>query len=248
LEIKISIITVVYNGSKTLEQTIHSVLNQSYKNIEYIIIDGGSTDGTIDIVKKYEKDISLWISEPDKGLYDAMNKGISYAKGELIGMINSDDWYQLDAVEIMVNEYLNNPNCTIFHGDRMNILESGEKKLYKFNPSVFKFKYYGMTYNHPSMFISRKEYDEHLYDTSYKSHSDYKFVLEAFMKKRDKLHYVNKTIANFRLGGISSNTKFFESVKDVVEIRCAAGLNIIEITFSVCLIFVAKLGAFIKKY
>lgn len=110
----ISIITVVYNGEKYLEQTIQSVINQTYKNIEYIVIDGGSTDGTLDIIKKYEEHISYWVSESDKGLYDAMNKGIGVAKGELIGMINSDDWYELEAVEIMAEAYKNNPTKVYF--------------------------------------------------------------------------------------------------------------------------------------
>ena len=113
----VSIITVVYNGEKYLQQTIDSVVNQSYRNIEFIIIDGGSTDGTLDIIKANEESVSKWISEPDEGLYDAMNKGIRLSRGEIIGMINSDDWYELDAVKIMVEAFLNNPTKNIFHAD-----------------------------------------------------------------------------------------------------------------------------------
>ena len=145
----ISIITVVYNGSKTLKQTIDSVLSQNYKNIEYIVIDGGSNDGTLDIIKKYESHINYWISEPDKGLYDAMNKGISAAKGVLIGMINSDDWYELNAVELIVKAYIENPSKLIFHGDRFDILEDGTKKVKNFHPSKFKLLFYEMTFSHP---------------------------------------------------------------------------------------------------
>ena len=90
---KVSIITVCYNSAKTIEHTIKSVAGQDYGNIEYIIIDGGSTDGTLDIIDRYKDKISVLVSEPDEGIYDAMNKGISIASGELIGMINSDDWY-----------------------------------------------------------------------------------------------------------------------------------------------------------
>src|SRR4051812_41105410 len=92
----ISVITVVYNGAATLERTIKSVLKQTYKNIQYIIIDGRSNDGTIDIIKKYEKYISYWVSEPDKGIYDAMNKGVAAATGTLVGILNSDDYYVPD--------------------------------------------------------------------------------------------------------------------------------------------------------
>src|SRR6187402_2271204 len=95
----ISIVTVVYNAKETIERTIKSVISQSYKNIEYIVIDGGSTDGTLDIINKYKSDISKLVSEKDKGIADAMNKGIGYAKGELIGLINADDWYEEGALE-----------------------------------------------------------------------------------------------------------------------------------------------------
>lgn len=96
--LKISIITVSYNAAKTIEQTIQSVVNQTYDNIEYIIIDGGSTDGTVDIIKKYEDKIAYWVSEPDKGIYDAMNKGILKASGEYIYFLGADDWLYNESV------------------------------------------------------------------------------------------------------------------------------------------------------
>ena len=121
----VSVITVVYNGEKYLEQTIQSVINQTYNNIEYIIIDGGSTDTTLDIIKKYKDYISYFISEPDNGLYDAMNKGIRRANGELIGMLNSDDWLNLDAISTVQNAYVKNPGTKILHGDRTDISVDG---------------------------------------------------------------------------------------------------------------------------
>ena len=89
----VTIITVVFNGEKYLQQTIQSVINQTYDNVEYVVIDGGSTDGTVDIIRKYEDKIDYWVSEPDQGIYDAMNKGIQLAGGEIVGLINSDDCY-----------------------------------------------------------------------------------------------------------------------------------------------------------
>ena len=101
-----SIITVVYNNEKFLEETIQSVLNQKFQNFEYIIIDGGSSDKTLDIIKKYENEIDYWISEKDRGIYDAFNKGMSLAKGDFIGIINSDDTYMNNALEIIA-KYVN---------------------------------------------------------------------------------------------------------------------------------------------
>ena len=233
----ISIITVVFNGSKTLKQTIDSVLSQNYKNIEYIIIDGGSTDGTLDIIKKHEEYITEWISEPDKGLYDAMNKGISKANGEIIGMINSDDWYELNTVELIVEAYRKNPEKKIFHGDIFEILENGIKCLRRFNPSKFKFLYYGMTYNHPTMFVHKDVYKIHLYNNNLKSHSDYQFVLEAFLRDRSQFNYLSIPLTNFRLGGISANGSLLTGLKQGVIVRNNVKMNFFEIFMSLILGF-----------
>jgi len=231
----VSIITVVYNGEKYLEQTIQSVINQTYKNIEYIIIDGGSTDGTLDIIKRYEKHISYWVSEADKGLYDAMNKGIKLAKGELVGMINSDDWYELEAVEIMAEAYKNNPTKSIFHTDRYDVDENGNRKVKKFHPSSFKFKYYGMTYNHPSMFITKDEYKKHLYNTELRALSDYQFVLEVFLRDNNTLFYIDQPTVNYRLDGISAQLPLKKMLYEGFVSRKISGMNIFENTFSVSL-------------
>ena len=221
----ISIITVVYNGSTTLEQTIQSVLNQTYKNIEYIVIDGGSTDGTLDIIKNYESHINYWISEPDKGLYDAMNKGISVAKGELIGMINSDDWYESNAVELIVKTYYNNPRKRIFHGDRYDILGNGNKSIRKFHPSKFKFLYYGMMYNHPSMFFHKEIYKHELYNIELKALSDYEFVLKQYLTDKNQFQYVNSIpYVNYRLDGVSSRMSLKQSLFEGYRARKNAGL------------------------
>ncbi len=233
----VSIITVVYNGEKYLKQTIQSVINQTYKNIEYIIIDGGSTDGTLDIIKKYEEYISFWVSEPDKGLYDAMNKGIGIAKGELIGMINSDDWYELDAVETMINAYKDNPTKTIFHADRYDVHENGNKTVKKFHPSEFKFKYYGMTYNHPSMFITKEEYKKHLYNTNLRALADYQFILETFLRDSSLLFYIEQPIVNYRLDGISAQMSLNRALQEGFIARRESGLNILSNLISVMLRF-----------
>lgn len=243
----VSIITVVYNGVDTLEQTIESVRNQSYKNIEYIIIDGGSTDSTISIVKKNSDTVTKWISEPDHGLYDAMNKGIKMANGDLIGMINSDDWYELDAIEIMVNAHFENPTKTIFHANRFDIDDFGNKTLRKFNQSRFKFKYYGMTYNHPSMFITRKEYELHNYNINLKSLSDYQFVLEALLRDSSVFMYVDNAIVNYRLDGISARLNFMDSMREGFISRQKAGLSLFENIFALAIRISARIFFSLKN-
>ena len=229
----VSIITVVYNGALTLEQTINSVLNQKYSNIEYIIIDGGSKDNSVDIIKKYEKQISYWVSEKDNGLYDAMNKGILKANGTLIGMINSDDWYEENAVQLIVDAYNQDRSKQIFHGDRFDITESGEKIVRKYHPSSSKLIYYGMTYNHPSMFVHRDVYRYCLYNTSMRSLSDYQFVLTQYLKNAESFCYIPVPYVNYRLTGISANLSLRKAIKEGFIARKLAGLSLAQNLISV---------------
>lgn len=111
-----TIITVCYNSAATIEKTIKSVLGQSFTDFEYIIIDGASTDGTLDIINKYRSGIATVVSEPDKGIYYAMNKGLSLARGRIVGIINSDDWYEPDALELVARAHEQSDGETIFHG------------------------------------------------------------------------------------------------------------------------------------
>jgi len=126
---KISIITVSKNAGLTIESCIRSVLDQDYPNIEYIIIDGGSTDGTVDIIKRYEGDISIWISEKDEGIYDAMNKGINMASGDIVGFLNSDDLYAGPDILELVAEAFHNNDTDSCYGDLVYVLKDDTDKV-----------------------------------------------------------------------------------------------------------------------
>lgn len=230
--LKVSIITVVFNGEKFLQQTIDSVYNQTYENIEYIIIDGGSKDRTLDIIKKNQDKITRWISEPDSGIYDAMNKGVNMSTGELIGIINSDDWYDVNMVKTVIDEYLKHPEKNIFHGDRYDVLENGHKELIKFNASRFRFKYFCMTYSHPSMFVTKEVYKNNNYNTNLKLYSDYQFVLTQFLKSPNQFHYINKALVYFRLGGESSNESFFNELRESFSARKNSKMSLFESGFA----------------
>lgn len=204
---KISIITVCYNSEKTIGQTIESVLNQSYNNYEYIIIDGLSSDNTVTIAKEYEnqfagKNISYTIlSEKDNGIYDAMNKGIKLATGEIIGIINSDDYYQNNALE-RVAYFYNKDNYDIMYAD-LKIF--GEKKEFIKRSKKTK-KFSTRFWNHPTTFVTKAVYDKQQY-IGESIYDDLDFMLRA-RAAGYKINIYNEVLANFRLGGISNDRGF----------------------------------------
>lgn len=220
----ISIITVVYNGEKHLEETIQSVINQTYTNIEYIIIDGGSTDKTLGIIKKYKENIDYWISEKDSGIYDAMNKGIKASKGEYIGLVNSDDYYEYNAIEIIVNQIKKQPDKDVFFGNMymINKYLSGKKiQTYKKGENLEK----RFSIWHPTTFVKKQTYTEYgLFDTSYKIAADYELLLR-FHTKKCKFQYINKAISNFREGGISYYNKSLANERFRIQILYTSFFN-----------------------
>jgi len=209
---KVSVITVVYNGVATIERTINSVLAQTYPNIEYIIIDGQSTDGTLKVINRYRKQISHLISEPDNGVFDAMNKGIKLATGDLIGIINSDDWYEQDAVQIMINAYTQNPNFSIFHGLLRFVDKDGAMQQVLGNHHNFLNK--GMI-EHPTCFIHKSVYKKLQFDTDYSVVADYDFMLKA-VQYGFKFYFIEQIIANFSYGGMSTS---FKSAKETLALQ-----------------------------
>ena len=225
---KVSIITVCFNSAKTIRDTIESVINQTYKNIEYIIIDGGSTDGTVDIIKEYEPYIDKWISEPDDGIYDAMNKGIKMATGEIIGMINSDDWYARDCVTSVIHVFTSEPKPDVVHGNIVICDEEGTL-LYqiKGEVDVKKDLFKRMTVFHPTMFMKKSAYEtEGLYHDKYLIAADYE-LLCRIVRGNYRVKNVDKELAFMRLGGIS-NLNYYQLAKEYFHIRSENEINIFK--------------------
>ena len=211
---KVSIITVVYNGAKTIEQTIQSVIGQTYKNIEYIIIDGLSVDGTQRVVEKYIDSIDCFISEKDDGLYYAMNKGIQHATGEIIGIINSDDWYAKDTVERIVSFFVHNP-VDLVHGRTLIIYQDGSDRMSPIQP--LEMLWHEMVVSHPSVFVKKEVYEKYgLFNTDYKVAADYELMLK-FYCKHVRFGFINDVLAYFRYGGYShrNRSQMIEEHKNV---------------------------------
>lgn len=206
---KVSLITVSYNSDKTIKDTISSVLSQSYQDIEYIIVDGNSKDNTVEIVKEYEslfKGRLKWVSEADKGLYDAMNKGIKLATGEIIGIINSDDLYTDEYVIEKVVKKMKADNVDIMYANLQFVDEFNTKKIVRrWIPGNGSF-IFGWNPPHPTTFVRKKVYDNiGLYKNEYKISSDYDFLFRSIQANKIKTAYLNEFIVNMRMGGASTS-------------------------------------------
>ncbi len=200
---KISIITPVFNADKTLEKTILSVINQKIDSeLEYIIVDGYSNDGTASIINRYLDKISVFISEPDQGVYDAMNKGISCATGDIIGIINADDWYNDGALKVVEDSFSQNPDISIIYSPIDNYFNG--KYLNTFIPGDLDNLIFKFTLNHPSCFLKKSVYEKlGKFDLSYTIAADYDFILRAYHSKFKFKYIASSTLASYSLNGMS---------------------------------------------
>lgn len=197
---KVSIITVVYNRADVIRDTIESVLSQTYKNIEYIIIDGASTDGTMDVVNEYKDKISKIISEPDRGLYDAINKGIKEATGDVIGLIHSDDFYLDNLVIQRVVDTFKKENKHMLFADLLYIKGDNKDKVLRYysakNFTVKKLKY-GFVPPHPTLFVKKEVYEKYgLYKIDYKIAADYEMFVRLLLVNKLSFSYIHLPIGN----------------------------------------------------
>ena len=225
----ISIITVTLNAEKTLERTIKSVLQQSYKNFELIVIDGGSNDKTLNIIKKYNKKISYWVSENDKGIYDAMNKGIKKSSGNIIGILNADDYYTKNALKI-VNKYFNKyRNIEFLFGSvKKNRIMSG------FYPEKISNRFNIYPGHSSGFFIKKKTHKKiGLYNTKFKYSADLDLIYKLIVKHKIIGMSTKKTEITgiFSMKGISNSISYFTKLKEEANVRIHNKQNIFFVFF-----------------
>lgn len=205
-DLKISLITVTYNAQKTLDRCIESVVSQNYTNIEYIIVDGASTDGTLQIVTRYNQYIDFFVSEQDSGIYDAMNKGIKMATGDIVGVLNADDVFTNDDILSNVALAFSEQHTDVLYGDLNYINHKGtlvrKWKAGKYRPGLFN---WGWMPPHPTFYCKRLLFDCYgLYDLQFGTAGDYELMLRFIHTNKAPVYYLQKVMVTMALGGVSN--------------------------------------------
>ena len=233
IKLKVSIITVVYNNKSTIKNAIESVLNQTYKNIEYIVIDGASTDGTIEIIESYANKMDKFVSEPDKGIYDAMNKGLKLATGDIVGILNSDDIYANNKVIETVADAFQKNDCDAIYGDLVYVDKEDLNKIIRywkskpFKKGLFK---KGWHPAHPTYFVKKDVYDRYgLFNHDFKIAADYELMLRFMEKYNINTHYIPEVLVKMRVGG-ESNRSLKNILKANIECYKAWQINNLKIS------------------
>ena len=249
---KISIITIAYNSAETIEATLQSVVAQSYPNIEYIVIDGGSSDGTQAIVNRYAANIAHFVSEPDKGIYDAMNKGVRAATGDFIGILNSDDFYaDASVIADVVTTLKANPGCEALYADLVYVNRADTAKVVRYwKAGNFKRSRFrrGWMPPHPTFFAARKAYDRlGLYALELRSAADYELMLRFLYKNEVACCYLPRVITRMRVGG-ESNVSLKNRIRANKEDRRAWSMNGLRPAwYTLTLKPISKIGQFVRK-
>jgi glycosyltransferase involved in cell wall biosynthesis len=225
---RFTIITVVLNNEKHLEETIKSVIDQKFRDFEYILIDGGSVDNSLSIIKKYSDKIDYWVSEKDFGIYDAFNKGMTLAKGNFIGIINSDDKYLPDSLEIISKYVSKHPNIDFIFGS----VKKHWGILHGYKPKKINYSW-GFYSSHSTGFFIKRDSAVKVgfYNTKYKYHADYDYFYRMIVKNKMKGIATTKeeVVGIFRRGGFSSTIKFWDSFLEEIKIRLDNKQNILII-------------------
>jgi glycosyltransferase involved in cell wall biosynthesis len=247
----VSVITIVRNSRETIEKTILSVANQSYKNFEYIVVDGDSTDGTTDILKKHNKLISKWVSEKDSGSIDASNKGVSLAKGEIIFILCADDFIKKNTLESIVKGFNLNKNCSFVYGD-MAMVSKKKISSYSGNYSFKKNIIVGNpTFNYPSIAWKKDVFEKiGLYTPSFPWNNDYEFLVRLYFNKLEGVYVPNYSV--YRKPGGQGEGHIFKSFIDILTINYIYKLPIfksfINLFPDLCKMILKQTFSRFKKY
>jgi glycosyltransferase involved in cell wall biosynthesis len=219
----VTVITVVFNAAGVIQRTLDSVQQQRYKNIEHIVIDGGSTDGTVEIIRQARARLGFWSSRPDSGIYQAMNQGLAEAKGDLVGMLNAGDSYPPDAIADMVDAWRDSPQGDVYHGNVCLVARRGGYQQILLPDIDYRLLALKMTLNHPGSFVSRNAYLQYgNYDEKYKIAGDFD-LFSRFYLKGASFRYLDRTMAIMSEGGISQ-ARARDSASECHAIRISHGI------------------------
>jgi glycosyltransferase involved in cell wall biosynthesis len=233
----VSIITVVYNNARYIEDSIHSVLSQGYPRLEYVVIDGGSTDGTVEIIEKYQNQISVFISEPDEGIYNALNKGIQHASGEVVGILHSGDLFCNENV-VSASIQKMNDTCSELCFSDLVIVDAYSGKIVRYYMAHYFRRWMlriGWIPPHPTTFINKSLFDEFgLYSTKYKIVGDYDFFVRIFFRREINWTYFNRvTVKMSNCGtsnsGLTSKKLIFDEINQSLKSNHVWSLSIFQI-------------------
>ena len=247
---KVSIITVVRNNEETIKDAINSVLLQTYKDIEYIIVDGASTDGTVEIIKIYADKISKFISEPDRGLYDAMNKGIALATGDVIGMLNSDDLYIDNRVIENVIKEFEEKDVDSVYADLIYVNPGNLDKTVRyydssyFNPQKFA---YGWMPAYPTFFVKKEVYEKYgVFRTDLKIAADFDILIRFLHTYKISYSYMQEVLVKMRTGGVSTSFSGMW-INNLEQLQVCRDNNIDTNIFKIFLKYPRRILGYLKR-
>ncbi len=248
---KVSIITAALNNHSTIEDTIQSVLTQKYENVEYIIVDGGSSDGTVKIVQKYQDKIAKWTSESDKGIYHALNKGLKMSTGDIIGFLHADDVYAHSMVIDWVVSRIMNCNTDSCYGDLQYVHKKDINKTIRY----WKSCYYtegifrkGWMPPHPTFFVKREVFDKYgHFNTDFKIAADYEYMLRVLERNKITTHYIPEVLVKMRTGGKSNRSLKNLLIKSSEDYKAWKVNDLNGGLYTILLKNISKLPQFFRK-